>query len=161
MLALTLQVVPNLMVPPISWKLLIDEVRDYVVTELAVPDDSALETVLRVQHALLPARGRDFPLVLELPHDYAAWHAEIMAAKDTDRRRDWPEVVPPLRSFGPATFAVDDADHTATLAVGVNLELHGFGANWEMDCPLARPLSIGEAIVNQANRTRSRTPAPA
>ena len=81
-LAFTFRVVPFLGTAPVSWQLLIDEVRTYVLRVLGMPADDALDTVLRVQHALLPARGRTFPLSLDLPHDYGAWHRAMVDVKD-------------------------------------------------------------------------------
>ena len=47
-----------------------------------VADDDALDTVLAVQHALLPARDRPFPLTLDLPHDYVAWRRALLEARE-------------------------------------------------------------------------------
>ena len=79
-----------LMVPPVSWKLFVDDVRAYLTDEIGLQADSALETVLTVQHALIPAPGREFPLELHLAHDFAAWHAAIVRTKDDGNRTDWP-----------------------------------------------------------------------
>ena len=57
-------------------------------------------TVLAVQHALLPARHRQFPLTLSLPHDYVAWHAAMMTVERHDGRhgrRLAPRSCQPLR----------------------------------------------------------------
>ena len=51
----------DVMAPPVSWRLFIDEVHRLLVDDLGVPDDSALGTALQVQHALLPAPGPDVP----------------------------------------------------------------------------------------------------
>ena len=75
-----------LMVPPVSWKLFVDDVRAYLTDEIGLQADSALETVLTVQHALIPAPCREFPLELHLAHDFAAWHAAIVRTKDDGNR---------------------------------------------------------------------------
>lgn len=139
-LTMTLRAVPNVMLPPVSWKLLIDEVRTLLVEVLGVPDDSALDTVLAVQHALLPARNRTFPTQLELPHDFAAWYAAVLEAKDGGHRDDWPSVVPELRTFGPATFVVDDPNDICTVAVGYRNENDYYG-DWELRSPVARSVA--------------------
>jgi general L-amino acid transport system substrate-binding protein len=100
----TLGTITEYMVPPGSWQYFIDEIARYLVTELGIADDSALRTILRVQHALLPARDREYPVTLELEHDVAAWHDAMMAAKHTGAKQTWEAEVPPLRSFGPTTF---------------------------------------------------------
>ena len=84
---LTLQVLPELMVPPVSWRLLLDEVRDYLVEQIGLADDDALDTVMAVQHALLPARDRSFPIELRLAHDYGAWFAALGDLRDARRAR--------------------------------------------------------------------------
>jgi hypothetical protein len=93
--------------PPGSWAPVIEEIGEFLVHDLRVADDDALATVLRIQHAVLPSRTRSFPLQLDLPHDYAAWHASVVRAKLEDPDR-WTETVAALRSFGPGPFAVDD-----------------------------------------------------
>src|SRR5262249_51641157 len=106
--AFTLEAVPGLMVPPGSRQLVLNEIRRSLTDGVGVRDDDALSTVIAVQHALLPARDRRFPETVALAHDYAAWHAAVVAAKDGGHHRDWPEVVPPLRQFPPGTITVDD-----------------------------------------------------
>jgi hypothetical protein len=138
-LAFTLQLVPKLGTAPVSWALLIDEVRRYLTGELAVLDDDALGTVLRVQHALLPSRDRRFPLTLELPHDYAAWHRAMVETKD-DGDFDWESRVPHLRAYGPATFTVDDPFDVCGRAMGVEID-ENLHASWELASPVARAVS--------------------
>ena len=45
--------VPHVMEPPVSWGLVFDEVRRFLVSEIGVDDDSALDTALRVQLGLV------------------------------------------------------------------------------------------------------------
>lgn len=128
---------PTYLGPPVSWAPFFAELRRYLVTRLGVPDDSGLETVLRVQHALVPAHGRDFPQVLELAHDYPAW-AELVLAAKSEHRLDWPDHVPDLREFGPTTMSVDDPDGTATSNLGAGLLYKDLGIHWELDAPVTR-----------------------
>jgi radical SAM superfamily enzyme YgiQ (UPF0313 family) len=135
---------PSLGVPPVSWQCFIDELRDYLTIRLGIAAGSALETVLQVQHALLPARGRQFPLELTLAHDFAAWHAQMLAAKD-EGRYDWREHVPPLASFGPARFIVEDPRSVCTRGIGYRIE-EFFHGDWELESPVSRALP-GEHMV--------------
>jgi hypothetical protein len=64
--------------PAAGWPALYDEVHRMVV-EVTGVDDAGLATVLLVQERLMPARGRAFPEVVALPHDYVAWYAEATA----------------------------------------------------------------------------------
>jgi hypothetical protein len=136
--AFTLDSVRETLVPPASWKLLIDELRDYAVDVLGIADDPALDTVLAVQHALLPARDRRFPTVVELDHDYVQWFQAMSAAKHAGNLTDWPAVVPPLRSFGPGTLTVEDPHNLCEQGIGFNMEQFT-DSDWEFDSPVSRP----------------------
>ena len=133
------RVLPFLGTPPVSWRLFIDEVRTYLTTSLGMVADSAMETVLAVQHALLPASDRTFPQSLQLDHDLASWSNAIVESKDSGVV-EWTSTVPRLVDLGPATFTVDDPNQVCTLGVGFKLDdnLH---AAWELDSPLARAVS--------------------
>jgi hypothetical protein len=145
--AFTLDAVPNLMVPPGSWGLLLDEVGRYVVEADGIADDDALATVLAVQQALLPTRNRRFPHRVSLAHDYVAWNAAMLAAKDDGHLLDWPSVVPPLRSFGPGTLTVNDPYDVCVFGVGHTVESDSYGT-WELDSPVSRPVAPLHAALD-------------
>lgn len=138
-LALVLAAVPDVMVPPVSWAYFVDEVRRYLVGPVGLAADSALEAVLAVQHALLPSAGRAFPATVELAHDLPAWHAAIMAAKDQGHLHDWPDHVAPLRSFGPASFTVDDPRDVCGISLGFGSAIDAY-MDWELRSPVARAM---------------------
>jgi radical SAM superfamily enzyme YgiQ (UPF0313 family) len=144
-LTLALEVLPELMVPPVSWQLLIDEVRDYLVERVGLRDDDALDTVLAVQHALLPARGRAFPLTLSLPHDYAAWFAQLAELRDQGMHNDWHTAVPALRDVPPGQFVVRDPFDVCTTALGGSLRSLMVENAWDLDSPVSRPRQRLEA----------------
>jgi radical SAM superfamily enzyme YgiQ (UPF0313 family) len=146
-LAFTLEAIPTLMVPPGCWRLFLDDVRRYLVEVLEIRDDAALATVLAVQLALLPARDRRFPETVQLAHDYAAWHAAMIAAKDQGRFDDWTELVPPLRQFGPATFTVSDPHEVCAFGMGHTVESDIYGV-WELASPVSRPVTPFHAALN-------------
>jgi hypothetical protein len=145
--AFTLEAVPGLMVPPGGWHLFLDEMRRYVVGVLGVADDDALATVFAVQHALLPARHRQFPAHLDLRHDYAAWHAAITTAKDAGHLDDWMAVVPRLREFGPAAFTVTDPYDVCVLGIGHTVDSDIWGV-WELGSPVSRPVMPLHAAID-------------
>jgi len=153
-IAFTLEAVPMLMVPPGRWSLFLDEVRRHLVDVLGVADDDALATVFAVQHALLPARHRQFPQTLSLPHDYTAWHAAMMTAKDDGRLEDWTDVVPPLRQYPAATFTVDDPYDVCLLGIGHTVESDIWGV-WELTSPVSRPVVPLHAAAGEAPPRRS------
>jgi hypothetical protein len=129
--------VPTYMGPPVSWALFFAELRRYLVGLSGVSDDSGLDTVLRVQRALVPAHGRPYPQILELAHDYPAWAELVVAAKE-EHRLDWPDHVPDLRSMGPTTMSVDDPQGRTTENQGVSLVFKDTGVHWELDSPVTR-----------------------
>jgi hypothetical protein len=132
-------VLPELMVPPVSWAIFIDEVRRYLVDVVGVPDDDALTSVLAVQHALLPARDRSFPATIELAHDYTAWQNEVVERRDEGFRHDWHEHVSRLADLPPATFTVDDPLDVCTMAIGGSLRSMIVENSWDLDSPVSRP----------------------
>jgi radical SAM superfamily enzyme YgiQ (UPF0313 family) len=138
-LAFTFNVVPFLGMPPISWRFLIDEVRKYLTNELRIADNSALETVLRVQHALLPTPRRSFPVSLELAHDYPGWHRAMVDVKDSGHA-DWERRVPRLRDFAPTVVTVDDPNDICGRGLGFEIDENAH-ASWELGSPLARAVS--------------------
>lgn len=131
------QWVPTYMGPPVSWALFFEELHRYLVERAGVPDDSGLDTVLRVQQALVPAHGRHYPQVLELAHDYPAWADLVVTAKE-EHRLDWPDHVPDLRSMGPTTMSVDDPQGRTTANLGVSALFKDIGVHWELDAPVTR-----------------------
>lgn len=139
-IAFTLETLPDILLPPGSWRHFIDEIREYLVEVLGIEDDSALATIMTVQHALLPARDRVFPSQLKLQHDVAAWHQSRFAAKDEGHLLDWPKIVPPLKEFGPTTFTVDDPQRICVLGFGSPL-FYDADSDWELGSPIARPMT--------------------
>ncbi len=123
-----------------SWKLFLDEIR-------ALPDrggwvssrTTRSDTVLRVQHALMPARGRAFPVSLELAHDYATWFATVADLRDQGFHHDWHLQAPRLRDLGPGTFRVDDPFDVCTTALGGSLRSLMVENAWDLDSPVSRP----------------------
>jgi radical SAM superfamily enzyme YgiQ (UPF0313 family) len=140
LIAFTLEAIPELMVPPGRWQLFLDEVGRYVVEVLGIDDDAALATVLATQRALLPARDRQFPERLELAHDYASWHAAMLAAKDSGHRLDWQTVVPRLREYTAGALTVADPYEVCVFGIGHTIESDAAGV-WELDSPVSRPVA--------------------
>ena len=138
-MSVALRVLPAMMVPPVSWRRFVDEARRYLVEAVGLPDDTALDTVLAVQHALLPARDRAFPVTLPLDHDYAAWHVAITAQRDDGNYEDWHERVAPLRQYGPSLFTVDDPLDSCQQSLGPPFTFLSEDSAWDLDSPVSRP----------------------
>jgi hypothetical protein len=141
-LAFTLHGLPRFSVPPASWKRLLDEVQRFVVERLGVADDDALRAVIAVQHALLPAPGRRFPYAVELPHDYAAWHAAMLEAKHAGHLDDWPAHVPRLCEFGPGRLVVSDPRGVCHTGMGKHVQTNPWDT-WDLDAPVCRAVMQG------------------
>ncbi len=129
---------PDTLLPPGSWAFLTAELRQYLVDVLGMVDGSVLDTVLAVQHAVLPAPGREFPVTITVGHDFAAWHDLVLEQKLAGAGSDWDQRVPRLGSFGPADLTVEDPRGVCALNMGVGSALDAY-LDWELDSPVARP----------------------
>ena len=136
------------MAPPGSWGLYINEVQRYMVDHVVMNDDSALRTVLAVQHAQLPAADRQFPDLLELGHDFSAWWDTILVAREEGHRDDWEQHAPKLSEFAPGTLNVEDPNGVCLSELGkpLNSLLYSL-RSWELDSSVARP-RLGQSFAN-------------
>ncbi|HZN95118.1 MAG TPA: hypothetical protein VFB81_20530, partial [Myxococcales bacterium] len=95
----------DLLVPvldaPSSWDEFFLEVRDFVVEEFGVAGDAALETALAVQAAVMPREGEQYPLSVELKHDFVRYLEDHRAVPAGTPR-------PPLSSYPPGRLVVTD-----------------------------------------------------
>ena len=117
---------------------MLDDLRRFLVTEVGVPDGSALDAVLTAQLALLPSFGRRFPEVVDLAHDVPGWTELVFAAKANGHLHDWESVVPRLGDLGPGVLVVEDPDDIVGTSIGVEVEKNVAGFNWELDSALSR-----------------------
>ena len=135
-----LRTLESYMAPPGSWGLYIEEIHRYLVTHLGIPDDSGLRTTLAVQHAHLPAPGRQFPDIVKLEHDYMAWQDVLLASREEGHRDDWQDHIPRLSEFGPATLTIHDPNEICRRDIGYHKSTLDFNLrSWELDSPVARP----------------------
>lgn len=135
-----LDTMESYMAPPGSWAHYLLEVRRFLVEFMQLPEDSALEATLAVQHAHLPAADRTFPYQLELPHDFAAWWETLLEARDDGHREDWEKHTPRLADFGPASLTIDDPNGVCITEIGKPLSYLLYSLrSWELESPVARP----------------------
>ena len=139
-LSWALRGVRNRMLPPGSWRLLVDDLHDYVLSIGAVADDDALASILAVQHAVLPMTGRRFPYDISLRHDVATWHDRLMDVRGAGHHDDWEQQdIPRLRDLGPADFSVTDpidaCGTTMGQDIGFFLQHH---LSWDLRSGVAR-----------------------
>jgi len=142
-LAFCLDTLPRYMIPPVSWRRLLDEVRRLCVEVLGVPDDTSLSTVFAVQHVLLPAPGRAFPVEIALAHDYVAWHAALLDAKHAGHLDDWNLHIAALRDFGPGRLSVSDPRHVCQTRMGKQVDINPWDT-WDLDAPVCRAVMQGD-----------------
>jgi len=114
------------------------ELREFLIEQCDVPDDSALDAVIAAQLSVLPAHGREYPCSVALQHDVAAWYEQMLAAKAAGHWKDWHLVIPCLSEFAPSTLEVDDADGWVTKMLGCDIEMSANGVNWDMESRIAR-----------------------
>jgi len=132
-------------IPPVAWEPFYREVVDLLTElhpEIAGP---GLDAALAVQLALIPTRGRSYPFVVELPHDYVAYREHQAASTRGEAIRR------PLHRFGPATMRVDDPgdvvvrflkrNHFPSRRSATTGNLFWVGYDWELGSPLIRHLA--------------------
>ncbi len=157
--------------PPLAWELLLDEVLAWLAGQLSTTDDltSEIATVRAVQCTLLPDHGRQFPVAIDLPHDYAAWYLAVREVRDERRRDphagntyaggrprhgdgqqdaviDWRGDVPSLAAFPPASFRVDDPDGVNERLLGATIEVEYFSPG-ELVSPVSRMVPRRHAVL--------------
>ena len=136
----TISVTPYCITPPVSWKWFMDEMREFILEKFSLEDDAALHTVLEVQHGLLPSPERKFPVKLNLTHDYASWHHDMIVAKEVDRCQ-WHSMIPRLRDYPAGTLEITDPDDICGMSMGVNNE-NGLMDSLELWSSVSRPMSV-------------------
>lgn len=136
-----------ILVVPVSWGLLIDDLVAYVAATYPSVPASALATAAAVQHAHLPANDRRYPQVIDLEHDYATWFSMVVAAKEAGHGDDWPDRVPALADLEPASLVVDDPDRRARDQLGCSVDHGPLLASWEHASLVARPLFVRTASI--------------
>ncbi len=105
-----------------------------------IDDNSSLRTVLAVQLAHLPSPTRQFPVSLELEHDYVTWQDVVLRAREEGHREDWQDHTPKLAEFGPVTLTIDDPNSVCRRDVGKHMFVLGVNLHsWERESPIARP----------------------
>jgi radical SAM superfamily enzyme YgiQ (UPF0313 family) len=125
--------------PPSSWALFVNEVGEYVTSELGVEPGTALESALQVQLAHLPAPSRVMPHTVHLEHDYVAWHNAALETRAGAHRDDWELHAPRLRSFPPGELKVSDPNDICGTLVGKPLMVVAWNIlGWDMNSPVAR-----------------------
>ncbi|MGB3409629.1 MAG: radical SAM protein [Microthrixaceae bacterium] len=124
--------------PPVAWEPFYDEITQILEETFGIEVDSALRSVVELHLALAPQRGRLFPTVVHLEHDFVSYRADHLEDSEAG----------PLASYGPAEIAVDDPGQVCSQRLIKNVtlgdrqlefeNLFWNGLDWEMSSPLAR-----------------------
>lgn len=139
-IATTLKTLQGYMAPPGSWGLFIDEIRQFLTKKMDIEDNSSLRTVLAVQLAHLPSPAREFPVRIELEHDYVTWQDVVLRTREEGHREDWQDHTPKLSEFGPVALTIDDPNSVCRRDVGKHMYVLGVNLHsWELESPVARP----------------------
>ena len=72
--------------------------------EHGIQPDTALDTVLTLQHALMPTPGRTFPHTIQLAHDYVTYYRDATTTLYTTGHAGTPTT--PLHDHPPTTFTI-------------------------------------------------------
>lgn len=122
---------------PGGWRSFYDQVGKFLVERYAVRADSALAVVLAVNEAVMPDEVREYPLTLDLAHDFERYFI--------DHNRLGVETVRPLIEYGPASLTISDPNNIRH----IDIEHQQYDSHqyfWELHSPICRPQSIaGEA----------------
>ncbi len=145
LVAALIKMMSNNLAPPASWQLFLEEVKQFVVTELGIEPGSALDTVFEVQLGHLPAPARVMPQTLHLAHDYVAWHDAMLTAR-SEHRDDWDQYTPRLATFPPGEIKISDPGDVCGTMVGKSIVVMAWSIlGWDMDSPVSRGQLVAAA----------------
>ena len=85
---------------PGGWKSFYDEIAEFAKSEYGIERDSALDTVLHVNELLMPENCLDYPLIVDLKHDFEAYFSAHIYQESSSPGK--------LSSFPPGTLEVTD-----------------------------------------------------
>ena len=89
---------------PTGWTAVYHDLQQHLTHEHGIQPDTALDTVLTLQHALMPTPGRTFPHTIQLPHDYPTYYRDATTTLYTTGHAGTPTT--PLHHHPPTTFTI-------------------------------------------------------
>jgi radical SAM superfamily enzyme YgiQ (UPF0313 family) len=114
---------------PGGWRQFFDEVAAFVGEHYGVQHDAPLEVVLAVNEAAMPDEARDYPMTVELAHDYVSYFR--------DRQRAGHQAIRPLADYPPGALEVSDPNRMAEIDFEYQqYDTHQFF--WELHSPVSR-----------------------
>lgn len=134
--------------PPVAWEPFYDEIIQILQETFGIEVDSALRSIVDLHLALAPQRGRVFPTVVRLEHDFVSYRTDHLAGAEAR----------PLSSYGPAQISVDDPGQVCSQRIIKNItlgdrqlefeNLFWNGLDWEMSSPLARRMFSNDYLFS-------------
>jgi hypothetical protein len=96
------------------WQPFYDEIANYLNEEFGVPRDSAMESLIQTQIALIPKLTARYPMTVNLRHDVAAYVRDLRATRQS------PEAAAKVRlsDYKPGSIVVSDPHNIRLLMVG-------------------------------------------
>lgn len=120
---------------PGGWVMFYQQVAAYIKQQYGIDNDPGLNTVLRVNEACMPDDTLNYPLQVELAHDFKAYFAARTSQPATSNN--------PLTDYPPAKFSVSDPNSMVDIDLGYQqYDTHQYF--WELHSEVSRPKSISE-----------------
>jgi radical SAM superfamily enzyme YgiQ (UPF0313 family) len=117
---------------PGGWRGFYDEVADFIFREYGIKSDLALKDVLRVNEAAMADQSCQYPLVLNLAHDFEKYFADHKHQKEDKGAQ--------LATYPSGSMTFDDPDGMSSIdSQYLQYDSHQFF--WEVDSSIARAKS--------------------
>ena len=120
---------------PGGWSLFYRQVADYIKQQYGIENDSGLRTILTVNEVCMPDDTLNYPLQVDLTHDFAAYFSARMSQS---AQREIP-----LTDFPPAKFSVSDPNSMVSIDLDY-LQYDNHQYFWELHSEVSRAKSVSE-----------------
>ncbi len=115
---------------PGGWPLFYGQLKNYILHKYSVSDDSALDTVLKVNAAVMPDEAVTYPMTIHLDHDIIQYFIAQQQKSDDDK----PEA---LHTYAPGELVISDPDGMVNIdAQFLQYDSHQFF--WELLSDVSR-----------------------
>jgi hypothetical protein len=115
---------------PGGWPLFYAQLKNYILDKYSVSDDSALDTVLKVNAAVMPDEAVAYPMTIHLDHDIIQYFIAQQQKSDDDK----PEA---LYTYAPGELVISDPDGMVNIdAQFLQYDSHQFF--WELLSDVSR-----------------------
>ena len=115
---------------PGGWPLFYGQLKNYILDKYSVSDDSALDTVLKVNAAVMPDEAVTYPMTIHLDHDIIQYFIAQQQKSDDDK----PEA---LYTYAPGELVISDPDGMVNIdAQFLQYDSHQFF--WELLSDVSR-----------------------